>query len=414
MSKKSMTMMLSTFTVLLAMLLTACGGSSSTSSSSSSGTTNLTVWAMGAEGDSLKTIASDFTKANPTIKVTVQSIPWSDAHSKLLTAVAGTQTPDVTQMGTTWMAEFAKTGALDTTPSTFNKSDFYPGSWATTIVDGTSYGVPWYSDTRVLYYRTDIAQKAGITSAPKTWDDVLALAKAMQAKGGSKYGINLQNNDWEELVPFIYQGGGHLSSGNNYTLDTPQTVAALKYYQEFFNQKLTPASMPNGFDMVQSFVQGNTPMFFSGAWNMSLIAQQGGKAIDGKWAIAPMPTKVNNESFVGGGDMVVFKNSPNREAAWKFIQYVTQPTVQAKWYTTMSDLPTTPAAFEQSSLANDKNAQIFRQQLTTAQAVPALASWEEVAQGIDTNMEQVMAGKTTPEAAAKDMQSKAVAANNGN
>jgi multiple sugar transport system substrate-binding protein len=410
MLKKPISMMLSTCMVLLAVLLTACGGSNSSSNTSSTGPTNLTVWAMGAEGDNLKTIASDFTKANPNIKVTVQAIPWSDAQSKLLTAIAGGQTPDISQIGTTGMAQFAKTGALAPTPASINKNNFYKSAWDTTVVNGTSYGVPWYADTRLLFYRTDIAAKAGITSAPKTWSDLLAMAKAMQQKGGAKYGISLLNNDWEELAPFIYQDGGNLANGNKYTLNTTQTIDALNYYKEFFAQGLTPSSEPTGFDPVQSFVQGQTPMLFSGAYIMSQIATEGGSAMNGKWAVAPMPGKVNNDSFIGGGDMAVFKNSPHQDAAWKFIQYVSQPEVQAKWYATMTDLPTVPTVFDQSQLANDKNAQIFRSQLNATQAPPAFDSFDQVSQIINNDMALVMAGKMTSAQAAQDMQTKATAA----
>src|SRR5205807_1798498 len=171
---------------------------------------NLTVWGMGTEGDDLKVLASDFMKQNPNIHVTVQAIPWSDAHNKLLTSVAGNQTPDIAQMGTTWMAEFAKTGALDTPPASISQGAFFKSAWDTAMVDGTAYGVPWYVDTRVLFYRTDIAQKAGITQPPQTWDDLMAAAKAMKEKGGSKYGVFLANNDWQSLLPFIWQNGGQV------------------------------------------------------------------------------------------------------------------------------------------------------------------------------------------------------------
>ena len=136
--------------VLTMGLLAACGSGGS-SNSGNPNSANLTVWGMGAEGDSLKVLANDFMKQNPGIHVTIQSIPWANAHQKLLTAVAGNQTPDIAQMGTTWMSEFAQTGALDTPPSSFKQSDFFPGAWNTAVLNGTVYGVPWYVDTRVLF-----------------------------------------------------------------------------------------------------------------------------------------------------------------------------------------------------------------------------------------------------------------------
>jgi len=391
--------------VLLLMVLAACGGGGGGSGNANSG--NLTVWGMGTEGDELKVLANDFMKQNPNIHVTVQSIPWSDAHSKLLTAVEGGQTPDISQMGTTWMAEFAKAGALDTAPSSFDKNAFFPSAWNTAVYKNTVYGVPWYVDTRVLFYRTDIAQKAGVTSPPQNWQELLADAKAMQQKGGSKYGISLQSNDWEELVPFIWQGGGQVYNNGQFTLNSPQVVQALSYYQQFFKQGLTPMTVPQNFDVAQAFVSGSMPMFISGPWEMGLIQQEGGSAMNGKWAVATLPQNLTNTSFAGGADMVVFKNSPNRAAAWKFVQYVTQPDVQQKWYNTVADLPAVKAAWNSGTLASDKNLTVFHDQLNDTKGPPTVVTWEQVANLIDNDMQQVMLGKSTPQQAAQDMQQKA-------
>ncbi|GHO50970.1 sugar ABC transporter substrate-binding protein [Ktedonospora formicarum] len=403
MFKQRNVVLLFVFAFLLS-LFAACGDSGSSGDANSG---NLTVWAMGAEGDNLKALADDFTKANPNIHVTVQAIPWSDAHSKLLTAVAGGQTPDVTLMGTTWMPEFAKMGALDTPPSDIDQNSFFPSTWSTTVYNGTSYGVPWYVDTRVLFYRTDIAQKAGITHAPQTWDELLADAKAMQQKGGAKYGINLGAKDWQELVPFIWQGGGDVYKDGKFTLNTPQTVQALSYYQSFFKQGLTPSSAPQNFDGIQAFVQGTHPMFISGSWNISAINQKSNGKLDGKWAVATLPKQNSMTSFVGGGDLAVFKNSSNKAAAWKFVKYLSQPDVQQKWYTIMQDMPAAKAAWDSGTLSTDKNMIVFRNQLNDAKAPPAIVKWQEVADSIDTNMEQVMLGKATPEQAAQSMQQNA-------
>ena len=120
-------------------------------------------------------------------------MPWDGAHNKISAAIAGQQTPDVTMLGTTWVGEFAKTGALDVTPPDFvNKDDFFPGAWETGVVDGTSYSVPWYVETRLLFVNKAVAEKAGITEAPKDWDALTQAVKDMQTKGGAKWGTYLQ------------------------------------------------------------------------------------------------------------------------------------------------------------------------------------------------------------------------------
>ncbi|MFS8497603.1 MAG: extracellular solute-binding protein, partial [Micromonosporaceae bacterium] len=132
-------------------------------------TGEITVWAMGTEGEALEAFAQEFTKENPDATVTVTAIPWDAAHQKISSAIAGGQTPDVAMIGTTWMGEFAKTGALDPTPpGLIDPSAFFEGAWNTTVVDGTSYGVPWYVETRLIYYRKDLAEQAGVTP-PTSW-----------------------------------------------------------------------------------------------------------------------------------------------------------------------------------------------------------------------------------------------------
>lgn len=401
-------------TLGLAALAAGCGGSEDEGDGGAeTGTASgeITVWAMGAEGEKLDVLAKDFMAENPAIKVKVTPIAWDVAHDKLLTSVAGNQTPDVSQMGTTWMGEFAKTGALDEVPDSIDQDSFFESARSTGVIDDTAYGVPWYVETRLLYYRSDIAEKAGITEAPTTWDELKTMAKAMQEKGGAKYGISLSPNNWQEFLPFVWQNGGELvSDGGEFTFDTPEVVGALEFYQSFFKEGLTAGSVPEGFDITPAFVQGTHPMFFSGPWHMSLIEETGGADFEGKWALATMPEQETGTSFVGGSDLVVFKKSDNKAAAWKFVEYLTSPAVQQKWYATVSALPSVESAWDSGELSTDKNLSLFGEQLKDAKTPPVIPRWEQVAaDAVNTEVEKATIGDSSPEQAAKAMQEKAAA-----
>src|SRR5690349_23733885 len=146
-----------------ALTLTACGRDDAGSTASETGkdissgkaTGTITVWAMGAEGEKLPALAKDFEAANPGAKVNVTAIPWDAAHDKFTTAITAGKTPDAAMVGTTWMGEFAGLGALDPTPKSIDTSQFFEGAQNTTKVGDTSYGIPWYVETRLVYYRTD-------------------------------------------------------------------------------------------------------------------------------------------------------------------------------------------------------------------------------------------------------------------
>ena len=135
---------------------------------------SLVVWAMGAEGIKIGEMARIFEKENPDVKVVTQAIPWAAAHEKLITAIAGNNTPDISQLGTTWIPEFVSIEALAEVntfvegPSSIKPEIYFSSSWKTNIIDGKIYGIPWYVDTRVLFYRTDLLKEAGYDHAPRT------------------------------------------------------------------------------------------------------------------------------------------------------------------------------------------------------------------------------------------------------
>lgn len=387
----------------LAVVPAACGSNPNTGASGN-GPVTLQVWANGDEGDKLdasQTLAM-FKKQNPNVTIKVTPLPWSTAHDKLITSIAGRATPDVAMIGSTWMGELTKLNAVTPLPSSINKGDFFAGGMDTASANGNAYGLPWYVETRVLYYRKDLADKAGVTSPPATLDDLTAMAQKLKA-GGSKYGINLQTNDWQEFVPLIWSEGGDVMKNGKATLDSPETVKALTFYSDFFKKGLTRGSTPQGFDLIQAFVSGDDPMFISGPWMAGLISKAG--LDQSKWAIAHMPKGDKSAtSFVGGSDWVVFKNGKNQDASWKFVQFMTSKDAQISWYKELKDLPSRPDAWSDPALTADPNLKIFGDQLKDAHSTPNIPQWEEVAKAIDDWQEKACLNKATPEAAAKGMQ----------
>jgi multiple sugar transport system substrate-binding protein len=193
----------------------------------------IEVWAMGHEGEILDYFSAAFEDANPDADVKVTAVPWEAAYSKISNAVAAGNTPDVALVGTTWMGEFAKAGGIAPMPEGLvDGDDFFEGAWNSTLVGGTAYGVPWYVETRVLYYRKDLAEKAGWSEAPQTWDDLKQFTVDLQEKAGVEHGIQLPaggGGSWTTMMSFGWSNGGSLvnEDGTEYTLDTPQTAEAM-------------------------------------------------------------------------------------------------------------------------------------------------------------------------------------------
>jgi len=420
------------------LLVAACGtndgGGAGTSPGSSSGAPapasqgpavsagavsgELTVWAMGNEGTKLTVLADAFMAENPDVKVNVTPVDWGQAVTKLQTAIGGKQTPDVSQMGTDMMGQFAQTGALEAVPANIDPSQFFESAWNTGVVDSVAYGVPWYVETRALYWRKDLAEKAGLTAAPTNWAELTAAAKALKDKGGAKWGISLGTKNWQELMPFVWSNGGDVmaADGSSFAFDTPEFTDALTAYDSFFEDGLTPKSVPEGFDITPAFVSGTHPMFVSGPWHLSLIDEAGGADFANKWEVAPLPgkDKAPGTSFIGGSNLVVFKDSPNKDAAWAFVQFLSRPDIQAKWYETVTDMPAVKAGWDEAALKDDPRVDVFRTQLDTTKAQPAIPTWSEISSAINDEMEKVTVGNESAADAAKALQQKATSIGTGN
>ncbi len=411
----------------VALSMTACGRESADSSSPETGkavasgaaTGTITVWAMGAEGENLPQLTKEFEAANPGAKVEVTAIPWDAAHDKFTTAITANKTPDVAMVGTTWMGEFAGMGALDPTPGEIDKSVFFDGAQKTTEVAGTSYGIPWYVETRLVYYRTDLAEKAGFTTPPTDWAGLKDMAKAMQDKAGAKYGIGLQAGgvgSWQSVMPFGWSAGADLTKddGKAYNFDSPEVLKAAEYYQSFFTDGISDKAAPATPTTEPDFVSGKVPMFISGPWMMSAVEKAGGEGFKDKYDVMQIPADTQSSSFVGGSNLVVFKNTDNRDTAWKFVQWLGTPETQVKWYGISTDLPSVKSAWQDPALADDAKLAVFGKQLETAQAPPSFPTWEQVVSSFDTEMEKVTKTGADPAAALKTVQSQAESIGTGN
>jgi multiple sugar transport system substrate-binding protein len=401
-----------------ALTLTACGRGVAGSTASETGkdvsagkaTGTITVWAMGAEGENLPKLAKEFEAANPGAKVNVTAIPWDAAYQKFTTAITAGTTPDAAMVGTTWMGEFAGNDALDPTPPSIDKSAFFDGAQKTTEVNGTSFGVPWYVETRLVYYRTDLAKKAGYATPPTDWDGLKSMAKAMQTKAGAKYGMGFQaggTGSWQSIMPFGWSNDADLTKdgGKAYNFDSPQVLEAVKYYQSYFNEGISDKAAPATPTTEPDFKSGRVPMFISGPWMMSAVEKVGVKK--DQYDVMPIPAKTKSSSFVGGSDLVVFKKSKQRDTAWKFIQWLSDPKTQVKWYQQSTDLPAVKSAWQDPALTADKKLATFGKQLETAQAPPSFPTWEQVVASFDTEMEKVTKKGADPAAALKTVQQQA-------
>ncbi|WP_205855638.1 extracellular solute-binding protein, partial [Phytoactinopolyspora endophytica] len=112
-------------------------------------------------------------------------------------------------------------------------------------------------------------------------------------------------------------------------------------------------------------------------------------------------------SFAAGANLVVFENSENADAAWKLIEWLTQPDTQVAWFEATSDLPSQESAWTDDALAGDPKASVFGEQLQSVKSAPALETWPQVSDAADTLIEEIVVSGKDPAQAMAELQSTA-------
>lgn len=375
--------------------------------------TPIVFWALGREGERVRELVPEFERLHPELRVRVQQIPWSAAREKLLTAFAGGALPDAIQLGSTWVAELVALGALEPLDARIGAStvvrrdDYFAGLFELGVVEGATWAVPWYADTRLLYYRRDLFEAAGWPRAPRSWAEWReALGDLRRTLPATSHPILLPLTEWEVPVILAFQQGADLlrdgETRGNFT--SPAFRASFDFYQGFFRDGLAPrrgaAEIGN---LHQDFAAGTFACFVSGPWNLAEIARRLPPEFQDRWATAPLPAPEREDapglSLAGGAGLALVRASQQHDAAWLWIEFLSAPEQQAAFHTIAGDLPARRSAWSDPRLATSPHAQAFRAQLDRVRPPPRIPEWERIASRIAHHAEAVVRGSESAEAA---------------
>lgn len=375
------------------------------------------LWAMGQEGEIVARMLPRFEQDHPHIDVRLQQLPWTAAHEKLLTAFAGDALPDVVPIGNTWIAEFAALDALEpldpriaATPG-LSREDYFPGAWDSGVIDGSTYAVPWYIETRLPFYRKDLLTKAGVSSPPRDWNAWRAAMRAVRENGGSEYGILLPTNEFEPLLNLaVQQGEPLLRDGGRYgNFRSAGFRRTLGFYKSLFDAGLAPRVDNTRISNVwNEFGRGMFSYYISGPWNIAEFRKRLPAELANAWSTMALPGPDGpGASIIGGTSFVVFRSSRHKDAAWSLIAWLSEPEQQLELHRLVGDLPPRRSAWRDPALSADANAAAFRDQLERAVPAPKVPEWERIAQEMRIVAERMVAGRMTVDEAAADLDRRA-------
>jgi len=317
----------------LALAATACGGGSG--DGKSDGPVTITWWDTSNatnEAPTYKSLVQQFEAANKDIKVKYVNVPFDQAQNKFDTAAGATGAPDVLRSEVGWTPAFAKKGyflPLDGTEALADQSKFEPNLIKQAQYQGKTYGVPLVTDTLALIYNKALFKKAGITTPPKTWDELKSDAAKVQDKTGA-YGYWGSTQGYYGQ-PFLYGEGSDTvdAAAKKVTIDTPAAKKAFGTWLSLFSGKgLHKAdTTPDAYAHIQdAFVNGKVASIIQGPWEVTNIYKGSAFKDKSNLGIAVVPAGSTGKAGAptGGHNLSVYAGSDkaHQAAALKFVKFM--------------------------------------------------------------------------------------------
>jgi ABC-type glycerol-3-phosphate transport system substrate-binding protein len=344
-----------------------------------------------------------FEKENPDIKVQVTTVPYPEYQQRLLTAVQGGNAPDVATLDQIWVAAFAKAGAIapldDVAAKAGVKAEtFFKGAWESANYDGHLWGIPFNVDVwSFTYYNNKLFKDAGVDpSTLSTWDGFKAAADKLTGNG--KYGIGLFAGKGEDTVvvldSYIFSNGGKvLNDDGSCALTSDESVGALKYLQTLVKDAPSGLNNANSGNMRELFLNQSLATEFWPALEQPTLQKS---SLDWDFLPGTAPEGKTPIGTYGGWNLAIFKSSPQQEAAWKFIQFLTREDVNGD---VVDLIPANVNAAKAFLDKNRKSPDKIMQLLNAAAPRPLSPRYLEVSDIEVTLAQDVYAGKDATQAA---------------
>src|SRR5215213_4704642 len=360
--------------------------------------TTLRVWLQvdaqrNWEG-AVKAASNKLEASHSGVDVKVEYQTWNDHLTKFDAALAGSNAPDVIELGNTEMTKYMAAGAFaDITSSKRsipNSSTWLQGLTDSATYNGKLYGVPYYAGARGVIYRTDQFKAAGIKKVPNSLDKYEAALAKLQAKFGKdrRYSaLYFPGQYWLASMSFVYDYGGKIAEykGGKWkgTLDSPQAIRALTRLKKIVRSYSRANKTGDEDHPAQAlvFAKGKVGSIIGNGWEWgyALNEDTGNPSLEDKLGAFPMPSHTAGKympTFLGGSDLAIPVTSRNRQLALDWIKEFTGTDLMRYMATVGKVLPNT------TSLArvHKTNKQIapFARAASSSWFVPAAANWVNV------------------------------------
>ena len=318
----------------------------------------------------LEKVLAMFNKENQSFKVVLEiaSADTGQYFDEMRTQFqVGGGEIDVIGADVIWPAQLAANGWIEDLSDLFTEEmqqDYLESTIETSTYEGKIYGVPWYSDAGLLYYRKDLLDKAGL-KPPKTWDELLSQAKKVQEQEGIPYGFVFQGAEYEGGVcnqcEYIWNAGGDIldpSDPSKVLIGSPEATAGYESAVRNVSSGVAPVAVVTykETESLTVFIAGEAVFLRNWPYSYSVATggEAAGSALKPEWVgVAHLPVVNEGDqgyATLGGWDFCINAASDKKEQSWEFIQWMSRPEIQKMFAIDAGYIPGRKSLFEDKEL----------------------------------------------------------------
>jgi multiple sugar transport system substrate-binding protein len=388
----------------------ACGGSADQFGDAV--TITLSASEVGAEGELLRRQLAAFTRAHPDIRVRISSTPdAADQRHQLYVQWLNSRVdePDILQVDVIWTPEFAAAGwILPFDLTTIDEEDFFPATLVAHRWQDRLYAVPWFADAGMLYWRTDLLERA-----PETLDELARMATSAR-DAGVPYGFVWQGARYEGLITVFLEvlgafGGSILDAEGNATVAETSGVNAVRFLRAAIRDDgFVPVDVLGWQEEQTRFAFQNGQAVFMRNWPYAyaLMADSGASRVAGRFAVAPMPAAPGGAATaaLGGAALAINARSRHPDEARAVIEYLTAPPQMLERAATLGHYPPRASSYEDPRLAAALPVppREALRILTSAVPRPAIPVYTELSGILQIWLHRALSGQIQPEEALRE------------
>ena len=369
----------------------------------------------GYSEDDVVAMTQAFTESTG-IQVNPTFVAYEELAPKILTSAASGGY-DVILGDCIWPAQFAKAGiVLDVTDrvNELDLDDIYQGALDATKYEGKYYGMPWLNDVKYMFVNMELLKQAGIESAPTTWDELIADAKACKEQGICEFPIVGCYAQAECLICDYTCiagsfGGSFVDENNNPTLNSAENVAALDFMAQTLKDGLcNPKSLEMiEDDVLSTFAAGNAVFAINWTYQYASMNDESQSTVVGQGVITPIPgtDKAQSATVNGGMPLMITAGCKNPDEAWEYMLFLASKEMQAKYCA--NALPIWKSLYTDPSVIETAGADVVaasQVQFDFIENRPMVPYYNELSTSMQTEIQLVLLGQKTAQEALDGLQ----------